>query len=41
MEQVRMARSRILVANWYDYPHYYDIAFQAHTWGETDSIEAA
>jgi hypothetical protein len=25
-----MARSRILVANW-DYPQYYDIAFQAYT----------
>src|SRR5438128_6766137 len=41
MEQVRMARSRILVANWYDYPQYYDIAFQAHTWREADFIEAA
>jgi SAM-dependent methyltransferase len=41
MEQVAMARSRILVANWYDYPHYYDIAFQAPTRRETDFIEAA
>src|SRR6266581_2667800 len=36
-----MGRSRILVANWYDYPQYYDIAFQAHTWREADFIEAA
>jgi SAM-dependent methyltransferase len=32
---------RILEANWYDYPQYYDIAFQAHTVGEADFIEAA
>lgn len=36
-----MARSRILVANWFDYPQYYDIAFQAHTRQEADFIEAA
>ncbi len=36
-----MARSGILVANCYDYPQYYDIAFQAHTWREADFIEAA
>jgi len=36
-----MARSRILVANWYDYPQYYDIAFQANTRREADFIEAA
>ena len=36
-----MARSRILVANWFDYPRYYDIAFQGHTRQEADFIEAA
>jgi len=36
-----MARSRVVVGNWYDYPHYYDIAFQAPTRRETDFIEAA
>jgi SAM-dependent methyltransferase len=36
-----MGRSRILVANWYDYPQYYDIAFQAYTQREADFIEAA
>ena len=36
-----MARSRILAANWFDYPQYYDIAFQAHTRREADFIEAA
>ncbi len=36
-----MKRSRILVANCYDYPHYYDIAFQAYTRREADFIEAA
>jgi SAM-dependent methyltransferase len=35
-----MARSRILVANWFDYPQYYDIAFQAYTRQEADFIEA-
>jgi len=34
-------RSRILVANWYDYPEYYDIAFQAFTLREADFIVAA
>ena|SRR2546430_1525380 len=41
MEQVTMGRSRILQANWYDYPQYYDVAFQAYTQGEADFIEAA
>jgi SAM-dependent methyltransferase len=36
-----MASSRILVANWFDYPQYYDIAFQAYTRQEADFIEAA
>ena len=36
-----MARRRILAANWFDYPHYYDIAFQSHTQQEADFIEAA
>lgn len=36
-----MARSRILVANCYDYPQYYDIAFQAYTQQEADFIDAA
>ena len=36
-----MSRSRILIANWFDYPHYYDIAFQSHTRQEADFIEAA
>jgi SAM-dependent methyltransferase len=36
-----MGRSRILVASWYDYPRYYDIAFQAYTRREADFIEAA
>jgi len=36
-----MARSRIRVADWFDYPQYYDIAFQAHTRREADFIEAA
>ena len=36
-----MARSRILLANCYDYPQYYDIAFQAYTRPEADFIEAA
>src|SRR5947208_15294629 len=39
--QIIMARSRIRVANWFDYPQYYDIAFQAHTRREADFIEAA
>ena len=29
------------MANWFDYPHYYDIAFQSHTCQEADFIEAA
>ena len=36
-----MGRSRIVFANWYDYPQYYDIAFQAYTRREADFIEAA
>jgi SAM-dependent methyltransferase len=36
-----MATSRVLAANWYDYPRYYDIAFQAATRRETNFIEAA
>jgi SAM-dependent methyltransferase len=36
-----MGRSRILRANCYDYPQYYDIAFQAYTQREADFIEAA
>ncbi len=36
-----MARSHILQANWFDYPQYYDIAFQASTQREADFIEAA
>ena len=41
MEQMRVTRSRILVANCYDYPQYYDIAFQAYTQQEADFIDAA
>jgi hypothetical protein len=33
-----MARSHILQANWFDYPQYYDIAFQAPTQREADFI---
>ena len=36
-----MARSGIVVANCYDYPQYYDIAFQGYTQREADFIEAA
>ena len=36
-----MAKTRILVANCYDYPQYYDIAFQAYTQREADFIDAA
>jgi SAM-dependent methyltransferase len=36
-----MARSHIFHANWYNYPQYYDIAFQAYTRREADFIEAA
>ena len=35
-----MGKSRIVVANWYNYPKYYDIAFQAYTSREADFIEA-
>src|SRR2546423_13567352 len=41
MEPVRMARSQIFHANWYNYPQYYDIAFQAYTRREADFIVAA
>jgi SAM-dependent methyltransferase len=41
IEQITMRRNGILAANWYDYPRYYDIAFQANTRLETDFIEAA
>ena len=36
-----MARSRIIVANCYDYPQYYDVALPAYTKREADFIEAA
>jgi SAM-dependent methyltransferase len=36
-----MQRSRVLRANWYDYPHYYDIGFQACTNLDANFIEAA
>jgi SAM-dependent methyltransferase len=36
-----MGRSRILQANCYDYPQYYDIAFQPYTQREANFIEAA
>src|SRR5262245_32348628 len=36
-----IARDGILVANCYDYPRYYDIAFQAYTQREADFIEVA
>jgi SAM-dependent methyltransferase len=36
-----MASSCVLVGNWFDYPQYYDIAFQAYTRREVDFIEAA
>jgi hypothetical protein len=32
-----MERSGILVANWFDYPQYYDIAFQTQTPGRPTS----
>src|SRR5256714_1735817 len=38
---MQMGRSRIVFANWYDYPQYYDIVFQAYTQREADFIEAA
>jgi len=40
-DRVIMPRSGIVVANSYDYPQYYDIAFQAYTQREADFIEAA
>jgi SAM-dependent methyltransferase len=36
-----MASSRIIVANCYDYPQYYDVALPAYTKREADFIEAA
>jgi SAM-dependent methyltransferase len=36
-----MGRSRILLANCYDYPQYYDVALPAYTKREADFIEAA
>jgi SAM-dependent methyltransferase len=36
-----MGRSRIVFANWYDYPQYYDVVFQAYTQHEADFVEAA
>jgi SAM-dependent methyltransferase len=36
-----MVRSGTLAASWYDYPQYYDIAFQAYTRREADFMEAA
>jgi SAM-dependent methyltransferase len=35
-----MGKSRILIANWYDYPQYYDIAVQTYTRREADFIQA-
>jgi SAM-dependent methyltransferase len=40
-DRVTMGKSGIVVANCYDYPQYYDIAFQAYTQREADFIEAA
>jgi SAM-dependent methyltransferase len=40
MEHLGMRRSRILAANWYDYPQYYDIAVQTYTRREADFIQA-
>jgi SAM-dependent methyltransferase len=36
-----MATTSILAASWFDYPQYYDIAFQSYTRREADFIEAA
>lgn len=36
-----MATKRALDVDWYDYPHYYDIAFRSDTRREADFIEAA
>ena len=36
-----MGRSRTILANWFDFPQYYDIAFQAYTPWEVNFIEAA
>jgi len=36
-----MRKNCVLSASWYDYPQYYDIAFQTHTLAEADFIEAA
>lgn len=40
-DRVTKAKSGIVVANCYDYPQYYDIAFQPYTQREADFIEAA
>jgi SAM-dependent methyltransferase len=40
-DRVTMATNGVVVANCYDYPQYYDIAFQAYTEREADFIEAA
>jgi SAM-dependent methyltransferase len=37
----QMGKSRVIRANWFDYPHYYDIAFQAYARREAEFIEAA
>ncbi len=36
-----MGKSRVLRANWYEYPRYYDIAVQTYTRREADFIRAA
>ena len=41
MASMPMERSRILQANWFNYPQYYDIAFQGYTKSDADFIEAA
>jgi SAM-dependent methyltransferase len=38
---VRMAAAKVVEANWYDYPQYYDLAFRSETPLEADFIEAA
>ena len=40
MAASKNGRGRALNANWYDYPHYYDIAVQNYTRSEADYIEA-
>jgi SAM-dependent methyltransferase len=36
-----MSNKAVIESNWYDYPQYYDIAFQSETLPEADFIEAA